>query len=544
MKDFYSTFSNKVSTCLFFMRFCYDYAIAVTDTILTILLGYYYESEFLFLSMTANVSIVAGLLAVLLSIATPYIKKKVADNSFFGYITPIAFVILGSAFFACIFTGHGLYACYVGVALQSIIRPFRYTFYGSFVNSTWAESSDEIKALQAFNSAFSSRPAKWFAAFMMIVFVVSTSFSGNMMVLAASVAIATTVWLVSVYYAPKTPFKKEKDEEKKDIPVEYGRKFWYWAIISTLSIVCATLLHMLKDVVNAKLIGTALLPTIRFWTVLPVVALFYAAGRAIKDSFLEKNEYFVVTLLLFGAMFMLFAVLFPYSGILQSFAIASFLPTALTLMLQNWFFIVFTMFCEIWPIIITGTVIYPMQNEYFNKDEMFSVIPKITIMQSIGEFASGFAMKFMSAYQLPINTVVMIVAALVIVCIAAMIFCHYAMNADLRPKYLLQAQIDKMMESRYKYRNKFIKILSIALCFGLGTFALASGFNIVAAALMLCTTAMIMSNQITAVKTLSGFGAGSAASSGDLKSGIGDERLGLFGKGIDSNYKGQCKYQY
>jgi hypothetical protein len=96
-----------------------------------------------------------------------------------------------------------------------------------------------------------------------------------------------------------------------------------------------------------------------------------------------------------------------------------------------------------------------------------------------------------------------------------------------------------MMESRYKYRNKFIKILSIALCFGLGSFALASGFNIVAAALMLCTTAMIMSNQITAVKTLSGFGAGSAASSGDFKPGIGDERLGLFGQD-----KEQSKYQY
>jgi ATP/ADP translocase len=505
MQGFSPSFSNNISSCIFFIRACYDYIMAIIETILLILLVYYFSSAALFLSMTSNISIIAGVLSMGLSWITPDIKNKLSGNSFFGYITPIAFIILGSAFFACIFTGHGLYACYVGVSLQAIIRPLRYTFYNSFINSTWAASSDEVKSLQAFTGMFSSRIAKWFAALIMILFAVTASFSGNMIVLVSSIVITTIVWLVSVYLTPKITFdpKTTENSEQEGRVIESAEelqaktnKFNYWAIISTLAIVSSTLLHILKDIVNAKVIGIALLPTIRFWIAIPIVMVFYAASKAIKNCYLENNEYFNITLLIFGAIFIVFAALLPYSAVLQGFTIAGFLPNAVVMMLQNWFFIAFAMFCEMWTPIVTGFLLYPIQNEYFDKDEIFSIIPTITIFQSVGEIIAGVAMKLMSYYQLPINTIIVMVIVFVLVTIAVMVACHQAMNSGcLDPKYLFQEQMSKMIELRYAYRNSLIGILF----FGLGAIAMVYGFNIGAGVLMLASTTSFMFEQITAV---------------------------------------------
>lgn len=505
MNDFKATFSNLTSSCLFLVRFCYDYIMGIIDTVLLIFISYSSHSASGFLSFTSNISMFSGFVSMFLSFYTPDIKKKIGDNSFFGYITPIVFTVLCTLFFACIFYGYGYYACCVGVVLLATVKPLRYTFYNSFVNSTWAASSDDVKSLQGFNGTFSARPAKWLAALMMMIFAVTVSASSNMLVLAVSIAISTVIWIIAVYYTPKNKFEDKEEDPKK--PETQGYKFFgwniehkhvYWSVIATLAIVISTFLHLLKDIISAKLIGVALLPAIRFWIALPVVMVFYTACRVIKNCYLENNDYFGVTIILFGAIFIVFAVLFPYSGMLQGFAIASFVPNTAALMLQNWFFIAFSMFCEMWTPIITGTIVYPIQNEYFNEDEIFTVIPKMTILQSLGEMLAGFAMKIMSIYQLPITTIVTLVIVFVVAGISVMTYFHNVMYSSgcIKSKYLFQDEMKGIVKLRYTCRNNLIGLL----CFVAGVTAIFYGFNIGAAALMVLAAGSFMSDRITKVK--------------------------------------------
>lgn len=530
MKDFRATFSNEISTCLFFIRAAYEYTMAIIETILSLLLVYCFVSASSFLYITSWISIVAGASSVMLSIFTLYMENKVSGNSFFGYITPIVFAILGSAFFTCILTGNIFYACYIGIILQSAVRPLRYTLNNIFVNSTWAASSDDIKSLQGFNSAFGSMPSKWFAALMMIFFVVTTSASGNMLVLATSVAIATAIWLVSVYCTPKiTKIKFDErvfgEKETSESEENKKNKYWYWSIIATLAIGCVTLLQILKNTINAKLIGPALLPSIRLWVYLPSVIAFYAVVSILKACYPENNEYFSIALMLFGAVFIVFAALFPYGAILQEFTIASFVPNTAAMMLQNWFPITFSMLCEMWAVIITGTIVYPLQNEYFDADEIFTVIPKIVILQSMGEIVAGFVMSIISSYNLPINTIVILVVLAVVASIILMIGCHKSMYAScIKPKYLFQKQMERVKKSRYTCRNNLLGVL----CFGAGVAAMYYSFTICAVALMTLAAIGFMFEKITLVCQQFNSSLDTYVKSNEFK-----PKLGIFNKDIN-----------
>ena len=539
MKDFKDTFANKTSTCLFFISACYNYIMAIIETMLLIFVAYHVASAAGFLAFTSNISIFAGIISMVLSGLTPYIKGKLSNNSLFGYITPIVFIICSTLFFACVFTGNGLYACYVGVALLATVRPLRYTLYNSFMNSTWAASGDEIKNLQGFSSTFSARPAKWLAALIMMVFAVTATISGNMLILAASIAVSAVVWLMAVYYTPKNRFKDNRRKPKKlkqqkqyfefcGWKIDY--KYIYWSVIATLAIISSTFLHILKDIINAKLIGVALLPAIRFWIALPIVTVFYAAGSVIKNCYLENNAYFGVSLVLFGAIFIVFAVLFPYSAVLQSFAVPSFLPNTAALMLQNWFLISFSMFCEMWTPIITSTIVYPIQNEYFDEDEVFTIIPIITIFQSAGELIAGTAMKVMSAYHLPITTIITIVISLVIASIVIMTYLHNAMYSSgcIKPKYLFREKMTEIAALRHTCRNSLIGLF----CFAAGVTAMSYGFTIGAGVLMTLAAAGFMSDQITKVREQY-YNPPAAAGAAELKT-----EAGTLGKGVvDENGK-------
>lgn len=507
LKQLKATFAHTTSACLFLINSCYNYIMAIIETMLLIFIAYHVASAAGFLAFTSNISIFGGTVSILLSLVTPYIKENLSDNGFFGYITPIALMVLISAFFACVFTGYGLYACYVGVVLLAIVRPLRYTFYTSFMNSTWKASDEEVRSLQGFNGTFSARPAKWVAALVMIIFTVTATISGNMLFLAASIVLSSIVWLVAVYYTPKNKFKKkspsnddEKDpageslDNKGDTIFGIKAKYVYWSIIVSIAIVCSTFLHLLKDIINAKLIGVALLPAMRFWISLPTVMVFYALASTIKDCYLENNRYFEVTLLLFGVVFIAFAVLFPYSAILQGFMVPSFLPTIAGLMLQNWFLISFSMFCEMWTPIIANAIVYPLQNEYFDQDEIFTVIPKICILQSVGEIFAGTAMHVMSSYQLPMTTVITAVIVFILLSIATMTYVHNRMYSSgcVKPKYLFQEHMQKIASAR----QSCLRALIALACFGLGIGALVYGYTPIAATLMLLSAATYMSKQV------------------------------------------------
>lgn len=266
------------------------------------------------------------------------------------------------------------------------------------------------------------------------------------------------------------------------VPLKFNEisRFLLISLMMLMILFIYSIQRNIKDAIIVSDISAEIIPTIKLWVVTPLAVLFLFFYAQISNS-LNKTVIFHILNLFFISYFLFFAFviqqnlgLFHFNLGLESFKEGDHFFKYFILVLENWSYVVYFAFAELWGSVMLGLMFWQIANQVFRVDESKRLYPLFGLLAQFGLFLSSFVIKF-SKYltksweqQLVIINICVAIAAIILSLTFKLLYSTVVKVDDINAETTRRKRKMSLSEGlKHVFTSKYIGLIAVLIiCYG------------------------------------------------------------------------------